>query len=156
MLIFDEVQTGMGRTGKYFGYQHFDVVPDIMTLAKALGGGTPIGALVAKPEVAAKFVPGTHASTFGGNPLVTAAGIAVIEAIDEDEPAGEHAGDGRIHPGALAKMAKRLKVIRQVRGTGLMIGIELSAKGADIVKRCMKKGCSSTARTATCCASCRR
>ena len=139
-LIFDEVQTGMGRTGKYFAYQHFDVVPDIMTLAKALGGGTPIGALLAKPEIAAKFVPGTHAATFGGNPLVTAAGVAVIEAIDEDNLLENARVMGDYIQDKLRKMAKRLKIIRQVRGTGLMIGIELEREGADVVKKCLADG----------------
>ena len=88
MMILDEVQTGMGRTGKWFGYQHYDVEPDIMTLAKALGGGVAIGAMMAKPEVAASLVPGTHASTFGGNSLACAAGIAVIEAIEEENLLG--------------------------------------------------------------------
>ena len=140
LLIFDEVQTGMGRTGKYFAYQHFDVVPDIMTLAKALGGGTPIGALVAKPEVAANFVPGTHAATFGGNPLVTAAGIAVIEAIDQDNLLENARLMGDYICDKLRKMAKRHKVIREVRGTGLMIGIELTREGAEVVGKCMKQG----------------
>ncbi len=139
-LIFDEVQTGMGRTGKYFAYQHFDVVPDIMTLAKALGGGTPIGALVAKPEIAAKFVPGTHAATFGGNPLVTAAGIAVFEAIEQDNLIENAVLMGEYIQDKLRKMAKRLKVIRQVRGTGLMIGIELDREGAGVVKTCLANG----------------
>ena len=139
-LIFDEVQTGMGRTGKYFAYQHSGVIPDIMTLAKALGGGTPIGALVAKPEIAAKLVPGTHASTFGGNPLVTAAGIAVIEAIDEDHLLENACAMGEYIQDKLRKMAKRLKVIREVRGTGLMIGIELERDGADVPKKCLQNG----------------
>jgi hypothetical protein len=82
LLIVDEVQTGMGRTGKWFGYQNYDVMPDIMSLAKALGGGTSIGAIVAQRQVADFMVPGKHASTFGGNPLACAAGIAVFEAID--------------------------------------------------------------------------
>ncbi len=84
ILIFDEVQTGCGRTGKWFGYQHYGVTPDIMTLAKMLGGGAAIGAMVAQPKVADKLVPGTHASTFGGNPLACAAGIATFEAIEEE------------------------------------------------------------------------
>ncbi|MHC4914352.1 MAG: aspartate aminotransferase family protein, partial [Planctomycetota bacterium] len=83
-LIFDEVQTGMGRTGKWFAHQHAGVVPDIMTLAKALGGGISIGAIVARPETAEFLKPGTHASTFGGNPLACAAALAVIEAIERD------------------------------------------------------------------------
>ena len=140
LLIFDEVQTGMGRTGKYFAYQHFDVVPDIMTLAKALGGGTPIGALIARPEVAAHFVPGTHAATFGGNPLVTAAAIAVIETIDEEGLLENARLMGDTIRDRLRKMAKRHKVIRKVRGTGLMIGIELDREGAEVVATCFQNG----------------
>ncbi len=140
LLIFDEVQTGMGRTGNYFAYQHFNVVPDIMTLAKALGGGTPIGALIARSEVAANFVPGTHAATFGGNPLVTAAAIAVIEAIDEEGLLENARVMGEYIREKLRKMAKRQKTIREVRGTGLMIGVELEHEGADVVRRCFEAG----------------
>ena len=96
MMILDEVQTGMGRTGRWFGYQHYDVVPDIITLAKALGGGVAIGAMMARPEVAASLVPGTHASTFGGNPLACAAGIAVIEAIEDEQLLDNASADGRV------------------------------------------------------------
>ena len=84
VLIFDEVQTGLGRTGKWFGYQQFDVVPDIMTLAKSLAGGAPMGAMVAKTEVAAKLTPGSHASTYGGAAIIAAAAVASIEAIEAD------------------------------------------------------------------------
>ena len=84
MLIFDEVQTGMGRTGNWFGYQHWDVVPDAVTLAKALGGGVAIGGLMARPAFAQKLVPGTHAATFGGNPLACRAALAAIETIEKD------------------------------------------------------------------------
>jgi acetylornithine/N-succinyldiaminopimelate aminotransferase len=140
MMILDEVQTGMGRTGKWFGYQQFGVEPDIMTLAKALGGGTAIGAMMAKPEVAASLVPGTHASTFGGNSLACAAGIAVIEAIEEEgllanaEKMGAHAR------GKLEGLAKKHSIIDHVRGMGLMIGIQLSTNGAPIVAKCLEMG----------------
>jgi acetylornithine/N-succinyldiaminopimelate aminotransferase len=140
MMILDEVQTGMGRTGKWFGYQQFGVEPDIMTLAKALGGGTAIGAMMAKPEVAASLVPGTHASTFGGNSLACAAGIAVIEAIEEEgllanaEKMGAHAR------GKLEDLAKKHSIIDHVRGMGLMIGIQLNTNGAAIVAKCLEMG----------------
>jgi acetylornithine/N-succinyldiaminopimelate aminotransferase len=139
-MILDEVQTGMGRTGKWFGYQQFDVVPDIMTLAKALGGGVAIGAMMAKPEIAASLVPGTHASTFGGNSLACAAGIAVIEAIEEEgllanaEKMGAHAC------GKLEELAKTHSIIDHVRGMGLMIGIQLNTNGAPIVAKCLEMG----------------
>ena len=94
LMILDEVQTGMGRTGKWFGYQHFDVEPDIITLAKALGGGVAIGAMMAKPEIAACLVPGKHASTFGGNSLACAAGIADDRGHRGGEPARERRRDG--------------------------------------------------------------
>ena len=96
VMILDEVQTGMGRTGKWFAYQHYDIEPDILTMAKALGGGVAIGAMMAKEEVAAKFVPGKHASTFGGNCIACAAGIAVVEAIEEDNLLENASSNGRI------------------------------------------------------------
>ena len=139
-LIFDEVQTGMGRTGQYFAYQVYNVTPDMMTLAKALGGGVPIGALVAKSEIAAHFVPGTHASTFGGNPLVTSAAIAVFEAIEQEGLLANARTLGDYVQSQLRKMAKRQKMIREVRGVGLMIGIQLDREGADIVKKCLERG----------------
>lgn len=140
LLIFDEVQTGMGRTGKYFAYQHYGVVPDIMTLAKALGGGVAIGAMVAKPEVAAKLVPGTHASTFGGNALAAAAACAVFEAIDGEKLLENTREMSRYTFGKLAELRKRHEAITDVRGMGLMIGVELDRPGAGVVARCMEKG----------------
>ena len=140
MLILDEVQTGMGRTGKWFGYQHCDVEPDIMTLAKALGGGVAIGAMMAKPEVAACLVPGTHASTFGGNCLACAAGIATIEAIEEDNLL-EHAVEmGQYAQDKLRSLKDKHPIIDHVRGIGLMIGIQLTRPGAQIVSKCLEKG----------------
>ena len=140
LLIFDEVQTGMGRTGKYFAYQHYGVVPDIMTLAKSLGGGVAIGAMVAKPEVAAKLVPGTHASTFGGNALAAAAACAVFEAIQKEKLLQNTRKMSEYAFGKLAELRKRHEVIEEVRGKGLMIGIDLMRPGAGVVRRCMDKG----------------
>ena len=140
LLIFDEVQTGVGRTGKWFGYQNWDVEPDIMSLAKALGGGLAIGAMTARPDVAKSLVPGTHASTFGGNPIACAAGIAAFEAI-EDEGLLENAR--RIGEQIKTRgraWAEKLTFIRDVRGLGCMVGIELTKPGADVVKACMDKG----------------
>ena len=140
VLIFDEVQTGLGRTGKMFGYQHSGVVPDIMTLAKHLGGGVPIGALVAKPEVADSMKPGTHASTFGGNPIAAAAGCAVIETILDDNLL-DHANEvGSFAMGRLRELQQSRHKIKEVRGLGLMIGIELSIGGADVYRKCIEKG----------------
>ena len=140
MMILDEVQTGMGRTGKWFGFLDYDVEPDIITLAKALGGGVAIGAMMAKPEVAASLVPGTHASTFGGNPLACAAGIAVIEAIEEEGLLSNAAEMGEYTRGKLEALKEKHPVIDHVRGKGLMIGIQLTTPGAEIVNRCLEKG----------------
>ena len=101
LLIFDEIQTGMGRTGRLFAYEHFGVAPDIMTLAKALGNGLPIGAMLAKENVMAAFVPGAHASTFGGTPVMTAAALAVVSIIERRTSSG-NAGSGPIFQRAVA------------------------------------------------------
>ncbi len=140
LMIFDEVQTGMGRTGQWFGYQHFDVEPDIMTMAKALGGGVAIGAMMAKPHVAEALVPGTHASTFGGNPLACAAAIAVIEAIEQENLLENANNMGNYTREKLEQLNQKHHIIDHVRGIGLMIGIQLSAPGAEIVSRCLEKG----------------
>ena len=140
VLIFDEVQTGVGRTGKMFAYQHTGVVPDMMTLANHLGGGVAIGALVAKPEVAASMKPGTHASTFGGNCVAAAAGCAVIQTILEDHLLDNANEVGGYAVAKLRELQQRQPKIRQVRGLGLMIGIELAESGAGVFKACLGKG----------------
>jgi len=138
LLILDEVQTGLGRTGKWFGYQHFDVGPDIITLAKALGGGVAIGAMMATSEIAASLVPGTHASTFGGNPLACSAAIAVIEAIEEDGLLENANNMGSYAAEKLNALKQKHSIIDHVRGKGLMIGIQLNGQGAHIVDECLK------------------
>jgi predicted acetylornithine/succinylornithine family transaminase len=140
VLIFDEVQTGCGRTGKWFGYQHDGVVPDIMTLAKSIAGGPALGAVVAKPEVSAKLVPGTHASTFGGNPLACAAGIATFRAIEEDGLLENAARMGEYAQERLNALRGKFPFIKEVRGRGMMIGVELDKPGAPIVQRCLENG----------------
>jgi acetylornithine/N-succinyldiaminopimelate aminotransferase len=140
MMILDEVQTGMGRTGKWFGYQHFDVVPDMISMAKTLGGGVAIGAMMAKPEVAASLVPGKHASTFGGNCLACAAGIATIETIEEGNLLANAAEMGEYAQGKLRELKEKHSAIDHVRGIGLMIGIQLTRPGAAIVSKCLEKG----------------
>ena len=140
VLIFDEVTTGIGRTGKWFGYQHFDVEPDIITMAKALGGGTAIGAMMAKEEVAASLVPGKHATTFGGNALVCAAGVAVIEAIEQENLLENANQLGRYTMDKLQQLKQKHSVIDSVRGVGLMIGVQLSSSGAEIVNKCLENG----------------
>ena len=140
VMILDEVQTGIGRTGKWFGYQHFDVQPDIITMAKALGGGLAIGAMTATEEVAASLVPGKHASTFGGNCLACAAGIATIEAIEEGNLLARAVEMGQYAQDKLRSLKDKHALIDHVRGIGLMIGIQLTGPGADIVNACLEKG----------------
>ena len=140
MAIWDEVQAGMGRTGKWFGYQHMGLEPDIMTMAKALGGGVAIGAIQARPEVAASLVPGTHASTFGGNPLACSAAIATIEAIEEEGLLENAVQMGAYAKEKLSELAQRHGCIEEVRGIGLMIGMQLADPGMELVKRCWAKG----------------
>lgn len=141
ILIFDEVQVGMGRTGKLFAYEHFGITPDIMTLAKALAGGAPIGTMLATDELAQAFTPGTHGSTFGGNPLVTAAAIATVRVILEEGILNrtEEMGDYMI--GEFEALQRQFpSIITEVRGIGLMIGVELAIPGADIVKKGLERG----------------
>jgi acetylornithine/N-succinyldiaminopimelate aminotransferase len=140
LLIFDEVQTGVGRTGKWFGYQHYDIVPDIMSLAKALGGGVSIGAIVAKPEIANLMIPGKHASTFGGNPLACAAGIAVIEAIEEGNLLEHSQQMGQYCLEKFEAMKEKHRLIKTIRQLGLMIGVELAVSGDQIVSLALNKG----------------
>jgi predicted acetylornithine/succinylornithine family transaminase len=140
VMILDEVQTGVGRTGKWFAYQHFDVEPDIMTMAKALGGGVAIGAMMAKEEIAASLVPGKHASTFGGNCLACAAAIAVIEAIEEDNLLENAASVGQYANEKLNGLKQKHFIIDHIRGIGLMIGVQLKSPGKEIVEKCLEKG----------------
>jgi acetylornithine/N-succinyldiaminopimelate aminotransferase len=141
LLILDEVQCGMGRTGKYFAYQHYNINPDIMTLAKSLGGGTAIGAMVARQALASCLVPGTHASTFGGNPLACAASIAVFEAIDKEGLLKNATNMGKYAMEKLLILAQRFpQHIKEIRGSGLMIGIELHKEGSKLVRMCLDKG----------------
>ena len=141
LLIFDEIQTGIGRTGKLFGYQHFGVEPDIFTLAKALAGGVPIGAICAKGNVASAFEPGDHGSTFGGNPLACAAGLAVMQTVLKDDLAAKAARTGKYFKDRLEKTAQKHSLISEIRGIGLMIGIQLSEnKAPEIKSRLFEKG----------------
>ena len=140
LLVFDEVQTGVGRSGCLFCYQKYGVVPDIATLAKGLAGGVPIGAMLTTDAVAAAFAPGDHASTFGGNPLATAAGNAVIDEIMENgilenvNKCGEHL------TAKLNALKEKYSHIKEVRGMGLMQGIELDIPAADVVKTAIDNG----------------
>ena len=140
LMILDEIQTGMGRTGKPFAYQHYDFKPDVMTLAKALGNGVPIGACLARGETAELFAPGNHGSTFGGNPLACAAALTVCKTLSEQQlwdtaaSLGEHIMDGLRH--ALANV----RGVIEVRGQGLMIGIALDRPCAELVGRALEQG----------------
>lgn len=139
LLIVDEVQTGIGRTGTMFAYEQFDVEPDIFTLAKALGGGVPIGATCAKTEVAAAFAPGDHGTTFGGNPLACAAALAVLETIEQDDLLKNVVEVGEYFSDELK--ANLGDAVTEIRGKGLMIGIELKAPTAAQMKgRLLEEG----------------
>jgi predicted acetylornithine/succinylornithine family transaminase len=139
LLVFDEVQTGMGRTGTLFGYEHFAIKPDIMTLAKALGGGLPLGAMLAREEIATSFGPGSHASTFGGNPVACSAGLVVMQTLLSG--ALENCLNmGNYFVRGLEALQKRFSFIREVRGKGLMIGMELEIEGSKIADSCMQEG----------------
>jgi len=140
LLIFDEIQSGMGRTGTLFAYEHSGIQPDIMTLAKALGNGYPLGAMLASDKVASAFVPGNHASTFGGNPLGMAAGIAVIDTMLDGGILDNCKEIGLYFLEKLHELKGRYDVIVDVRGKGLMLGVELSISGDDIIKKIMGKG----------------
>jgi acetylornithine/N-succinyldiaminopimelate aminotransferase len=140
LLIFDEVQVGMGRTGTLFAHQQEGVVPDVMTLAKALGNGLPIGAMLATDRVAEAFVPGTHATTFGGTPLVTSVALRVLQLISAPSFLARVNEVGRYFLAKLEELRSRHSLIREVRGRGLMVGMELNVPGAKFVNRCLEKG----------------
>lgn len=140
LLIFDEIQTGIGRTGKLFAYEHFGVKPDVMTLAKALGNGLPIGAMLATEKASAAFTPGSHASTFGGTPVITAAALEVLRIMEQENIVKDCRKTGDYFKSRLTWLKDRHRVIEEVRGIGLMLGIKLSEKGAPIVDQCMEKG----------------
>ena len=140
LLIFDEIQTGMGRTGKLFAYEHFGIEPDIMTLAKALANGLPIGAMLAREDVAESFGPGAHASTFGGTPIVTAASIQVVKVLLEENIIGRCAEMGAYFKEKLSGLKAGHESIVDVRGMGLLLGMKLNIEGDAIVNSCMEKG----------------
>lgn len=140
LVIFDEVQCGMGRTGRWFAFEHYGVKPDVLTLAKALGGGVPIGAMLAREEVAQAFHPGDHGSTFGGNPLACAAALAVIQTMEEEGLVANAARQGEYLRRGLEELAQAFPLVKEVRGMGLLLGMELSVPGQPIVNACEKRG----------------
>jgi len=140
LLVFDEVQVGMGRTGKLFAYEHFGITPDIMTLAKALGGGLPLGAMLARDEVARSLSPGSHASTFGGNPVVCSAGLAVLKTLTRNGVLENCVKMGKLLLDGLQSLQASFPVIQEIRGKGLLLGVELDCEAAKIVEECLREG----------------
>lgn len=140
LLIFDEVQVGMGRTGRLFCHEHYGVTPDIMTLAKALGNGLPIGAMLSTEALAKSFGPGSHATTFGGTPLVTAVSLAVLKSILEDGWLDHCRVVGDYFRDRLQDLRQKYGFIKDVRGLGLIVGLEIDRPGAPIVTACLEKG----------------
>jgi acetylornithine/N-succinyldiaminopimelate aminotransferase len=141
LLVFDEIQTGMGRTGRLWAYEHSGITPDIMTVAKALANGVPIGATLATDDVARVFTPGTHGSTFGGNPLATAVGLTVFGTLIEDKLAERAGRMGKVlAQGLEAIRAKHPKAVKEIRGRGLLAGLDLVPPVADAVAACRERG----------------
>lgn len=140
VLIFDEVQTGMARTGNWYGYQTFDVQPDIMTLAKGLAAGVASGAIIARDEVAPSLRPGMHASTFGGNPLAMAAGMATVQTIEEEDLLTHVHQLSQAFADRLLALKEELPIISEVRICGMMIGVDLSIPSTPAVAACMERG----------------
>jgi acetylornithine/N-succinyldiaminopimelate aminotransferase len=141
LLMLDEIQTGMGRTGRLFAYEHEGVTPDVAALAKGLGAGMPIGALLATEKAARALVPGSHGSTFGGNPLACATALASLEALIEDNiiiPAVESLGGYFLE--GLRGLQKKYSFVKDVRGKGLLVGMELDFPGKDVVTSCLREG----------------
>lgn len=139
LLIFDEVQTGMGRTGTWYAFQNWSVQPDAVTLAKALAGGVACGGLLAKPQFAEKLAPGTHAATFGGNPLACRAALATIATIEEDGLLTRAKRIGELFRGRFEALKARCSFIQSIRIMGCMIGLELTTDGTPLVETCLKK-----------------
>lgn len=139
LLMFDEVQTGCGRTGEWFAYQHFGVTPDVITLAKAVCGGVAGGAMLTTAEIAPSLRPGMHAATFGGNPLAARAGIATLEMIERDGLLAQAKRLGEIFKTKLDELAASCDRVKEVRVLGVMIGVELHGEGAWVVKECMQR-----------------
>lgn len=139
LLVFDEVQTGCGRTGEWFAYQHFGVTPDVMTLAKAVCGGVVGAAMLTTAEIAPSLRPGMHAATFGGNPLAARAGIATLEMIEDEGLLENTRKVSAVFRKRFESLAEECEIIQDIRIVGVMIGIELSIEGAPIVKQCMDR-----------------
>jgi len=139
LLMLDEIQTGMGRSGKWFAFQHSNIKPDVMTLAKGLGNGVPIGACLAQGLAAELFQPGNHGSTFGGNPLTCAAAIAVIDTIEQQQLTQRAAELGSRMAEGFIKQLADIEGVKEIRGIGLMIGIELDRDCGELVKQALQQ-----------------
>jgi len=140
LMMLDEVQTGVGRTGEIFGFEHANIRPDVLTLAKGLGGGVPIGAMLANESVAASFSPGTHGCTFGGNPLSCVAALTVLDVIEREALLENVRQQGAHLMLGLKTLQRTHPVIREIRGRGLLIGVELDCETADIIACCRESG----------------
>lgn len=140
LLMIDEVQCGMGRTGKWFAHQWAGIVPDVMPLAKGLGSGVPIGAVVAGPKAASIFQPGNHGTTFGGNPLAMRAGVETIRIMEEEGLLENAAKVGAHLQNSLKRELGGLAGVKEIRGSGLMIGVELDKPCGALVNQCAEKG----------------
>ena len=139
LLMFDEIQTGIGRTGTMFAYEQYGIQPDVMTLAKGLGGGVPIGACIAVDNVAQAFGPGSHGSTFGGNPLACAASLAVLRVLVDSQLLEKIRTVGSYLKKGLQELQARIPLIKDIRGVGLLQGIELSVEGKSVVQDCLTR-----------------
>jgi len=140
LLVFDEVQTGLGRTGELFAHEHYGVTPDVMTLAKALANGLPMGALLTTEDAARAFVPGTHASTFGGGPVIAAAALTALRLLSQPEFLAQVRVKGQYVKNSLKLLQEQFTVIKEIRGLGLMWGIELDREGGPVVDFCRERG----------------
>jgi acetylornithine/N-succinyldiaminopimelate aminotransferase len=140
LLMLDEVQTGMGRTGKWYAHQHWNIVPDVVTLAKAVAGGVALGGLIAKPEVGALLKPGTHAATFGGNPLACRAALALIDTFDAENLLDRAVQVGERFRKHFLALMEKCPLVTEVRIKGAMIGVQLAVDGAAVVQQCLDRG----------------
>ena len=140
LLIFDEVQTGMGRTGSWFGYQQWDVQPDILTMAKAVAGGVACGVVIAKTDIAPSLRPGMHASTFGGNPLAMAAGVAAVRMIEDENLLENCKANSDRFRSHFEELSNELAIVAELRIRGMMIGIDLTIPSGPAVGKCMERG----------------
>jgi acetylornithine/N-succinyldiaminopimelate aminotransferase len=140
LLLMDEIQSGMGRTGKFFGHQNYDIIPDVMTIAKALGNGYPIGAIIANKSLGDILELGTHASTFGGTPLACAAALATMNAYKEENILQNCEQMGNLAKELLLKLKNKHSIIKEIRGFGLMLGIQLKEKASEVIKTAQQEG----------------